>query len=230
VTTNLYGGSYTGLSGIFPTNTGNDYSGLTDPYLPKPKHIPMAAIIGGAVGLVIIVIFILVVGWRYRRRRVPKQPPLPAPQYNANANNNNEFDKAELAGTRTYTANNLSTNPSVVRKPSPGMGVVSPVSPLAEKERPALAGQLEMEAQSAVLLGRTEMDAHNTAVAHGQPYMHELHPEHARYEVPGHPNAHELADAAPRYEVQGSNQHPVEVAGLSANMNSGPHYELGNYR
>jgi hypothetical protein len=224
VTTNPYGGSYTGLSGIFPTNTGNDYSGLTDPYLPKPKHIPMAAIIGGAAGAVIIVIFILVVGWRYRRRRVPKQPPLPAPQYKANANNNNEFNKAELAGTSTYTANNLSENPSVVRKPSPGISVVSPVSPLDEKEGPSL------EAQSAVLPGRTEMDAHNTAVARGQPYVHELHPEHSRYEVPGQSHVHELANAAQRYEVQGSNQHPVEVPGLSANMNSGPHYELGDYR
>jgi hypothetical protein len=216
VTTNPFGESYTGSSGIFPTNTGIDSGGLTDPFLPKPKKIPMVAIIGGAVGAVIIVIFILVVGWRYRRRRLPKQPLLPAPQTTANVNNN-EFDKAELAGTSTYTANNLSKNSSVVSKPSPGMSVVSPVSPLDEKGHPSMAGKLEME-------------AHNIGAAHGQPHEHELDPEHARYEVPGQSHAHELANIVPRYEVHGSNQHPVEVPGLSANMTAGPYYELGNYR
>lgn len=228
MTTDPFGG-YTGISGIFPTITGsNPYSGIGFTPSSKTTHIPIAAIIGGAVGAIIFIIFILVVGWRYRRRRLPKQTPPPAPQYAANLNNNNnEFDKAELAGTTAYSVSNLSKNPSV-SKPSPGMSVVSPVSPMDEKDRPSLAGKLEMEAQNVVLPGRTEMDGHG---GHGQPYVHELHPEHARYEVPGQPRAHELANAAPRYEVQGSNQHPVEVPGLSANMNSGPYYELeGPYR
>jgi hypothetical protein len=161
---------------------------------------------------VIFIIFILAVGWRYRRRRLPRQAPFPGPQYAPNINNNNKFDKSELAGTSTLTANPLRTNPSE-SKPSPGMSVVSPVSPMDGKDSHSLAGKLEMEAKSVVLPWRTEMDAHNRSGVQAQPYAQELHPEQARY------------------EVQGSNQHPVEVPALGANMNAGPYYELeGPYR
>jgi hypothetical protein len=180
----------------------------------------------------IFIVFILVVGWRYRRKRLPKQSPLPTPQYTANLNNSNEFDKAELMGTSTsiYASNNSSKNPSV-HKPSPVASFVSPVSPMGEKEKPSLASKLEMEGQHAVLPGRTEMDASNSNGAQWQPYVHEMHPVHARYEMQGQPHAYGLASGAPRYEVPGSNQHPVEAPGLSANMNTGPYYELeGPYR
>ncbi|KAE9380440.1 hypothetical protein N431DRAFT_395306 [Stipitochalara longipes BDJ] len=227
VTTNPYGGVSTGLSGIFPSSTGNSPD-CSDPLscigLPASTHIPLGAIIGGAAGGIVFIIFILVAGWRYRRRRLPRQPPFPIQQYTPHVNNNsNESGKAELAGTSTFSAGKLSKNPS--------MSIVSPVSPMEEKENPLPAGRLEMEAQYAVLPGRTEMEAQNRSAVSTRLHPQELHPEHARYEVQGQPHARELGNATPSYEVQGSNQHPVEVPALSANMISGPYYELeGPYR
>jgi hypothetical protein len=135
--------------------------------------------------------------------------------------NRNEYDKAELANTRTSTSNMLSKNPSV-GKPTPTLSVVSPVSPMDEKASPMLAGRLEMEAQNASMAGRPEMAAQNRSEVPGEPYAQELNPEHARYEIQGQPHAQ---------EVQGDTQHPVEVPALSANMNEGPIFELeGPYR
>jgi len=231
VTTNPYGG--TGLSGIIPSSTGNSPD-CSEPLscigVPGSTHIPLGAIIGGAAGGVIFIIFILVAGWRYRRKRLPRQPPFPMQQYTPPVNNNiNQPGKAELAGTSMFSASKLSQNPSL-SEPTPTMSIVSPVSPMEEKANPLPAGRLEMEAQYAALPGRTEMEAQNRHEVPSRPNPQELHPEHARYEVQGQPHAQELGSSAPRYEVQGSNQHPFEVPALSANMNSGPYYELGPYR
>lgn len=186
--------------------------------VPLPNHtllilrlssIPLAAIVGGAVGGGLFIIFILFVGWRYRlnrRRRTPRVfPNLPPPQLVDLDLNRNKYDKAELENTST--TNRLSKNPSV-GKPTPTLSVVSPVSPTDEKTSPLLAGRTEMEAQN----------------------RSELHPEHASYEIQGGPHAHELTVNVPRQEVQGSTQYPVEVPATSANMNEGPVFELGPYR
>ena len=228
MTTNAYGGGITGLTGIIPSSTGTSPD-CSDPLscigLPGATHIPLGAIIGGAAGGIIVIICILVAGWRYRRKRLPRQPPFPMQQYNPHVNNSiNQPGKAELAGTSTFSGSKSS-------KPTPSMNIVSPVSPMEEKVNPLPAGRLEMEAQYAVLPGRTEMEARNRSNVPTRRTPQELHSEHARYEVQGQPHAQELANAAPRYEVQGSNRHPVEVPGFSANMNSGPYYELeGPYR
>jgi hypothetical protein len=227
VTTTPYGGGIYS----FPTNTG-----LSNPLdLPgfQSTHIPLGAIIGGAAGGVICIIFILVVGWRYRLRRRRPSPPFPnlppPPQLVATNVNRNDYGKAELAGNSSYAQDRLSKSPAA-SKATPTLSVVSPVSPMTEKESPMLAGTLELEGQNTGLSGRTEMEAQNRNEVPAGPNAQELHPEHVRYEVQGQPYAHELVNA-PRYEVPGSNQHPVEAPATSANMNEGPFFELeGPYR
>ena len=215
MTTTPYGTGGAGATNTKPKTTGptnTNTNGVDTSFgcsflgtCPAKAKIPLAAIIGGSVGAVIVVAFILFVGWRYRRRHYKPRPPAelssqPAPDYDG---------KAELAGGSAYSAANILSKSQIPRKPTPGSGV-SPVSPIDEKET-ALSP----------LAGRTEMDVPDSDQVPAGPTAHELHPEHARYEVQGQPHAPELVNA-PRYEVQGSNPPP------SANMNDGPFYELEN--
>jgi len=200
-------GSKSGVTGPLETGGGAKSTGKggsnnnksADTVVVGNKGIPMAAIIGIAIGAVIIIALIGFGGWRYRRSRLNKPPkPYNPNEFPPNYNGNSLGGKAELAST---SVSPLPFKNEVFNKPALSPGV----TPITQEKPSEMA--VPPAAYRAEAPGTT-----NSAELH-----HDYRPNN---QAPGWgqqgPTAVEMYGRPrdPRHEMPG------------ANMNNGPYYEM----